>query len=86
MEKGCLMAYFEKDNWKELCSRIIDSEDLHEYGIEKDCHVTVLYGFDLEATDPNDVITFLEDLSPEPIEVKLGEWNLGGWNLQSRSI
>jgi len=52
---GCLMLYFNIDNWKTIIENIVDKNDLHEKGYEEECHVTILYGF-LNDTNPNKVL------------------------------
>lgn len=64
---GCLMLDMSKKigNWKEVIN-IIEPSDLYEddtndYGIEKEPHITVLYGF-MSSIVPEDVKNFLSDI------------------------
>lgn len=40
---GCVMAYFNVDNWNEI-TNMINKEDLTAGGLEDEPHVTILYG------------------------------------------
>lgn len=45
---GCLMADLkasDRKKFKDFTDKHIDKSKLGEYGVEKECHVTVLYGF-----------------------------------------
>ena len=65
-EYGCLMAYFEIDEWDSVISQI-NPEDVYgeepEYGIERQPHATILYGFHLDTTDPDDIESAIENIS-----------------------
>lgn len=71
--KGCLMAYYEIPKWDELLSEI-DPEHLYEgddpvrFGLEEEPHITILYGFDLEETNKEDIQSAIDDLGVEPID------------------
>lgn len=47
----------EKTEWKEKLSKFFKEEDLHEFGIEEEAHITVMYGFLPEVK--------VEDIKPE---------------------
>lgn len=45
---GCVMMYFDIQNWKKDVLSIIDKEDVYDkegFGYENDPHITLLYGF-----------------------------------------
>lgn len=70
IEYGCLMLYLDVPIWSKLIS-IIKSEDLHEKGLEKEPHVTILYGFHNEVNS-NDVFKlYKENFSLKPIKIKI---------------
>ena len=57
--KGCLMASLNNLlGWNQF-EKFIDSNDLYtsmddDYGFEQTPHITILWGFDLKTTDPED--------------------------------
>ena len=63
---GCLMLYFDVKNWDEYTS-LIDSDDTHEYGIEDNPHVTILYGFDQSVSADNFKNLLVTELSASEI-------------------
>lgn len=69
-ERGCLMAYFDIPNWDELIAQVSPDDVYGEpprFGIETEPHTTILFGFDLETTNPDDIVKAIEDLKVEPI-------------------
>lgn len=72
---GCLMAQLNKlKNWHKVLS-IIEQDDVyddeeHQYGMEKEPHVTVLYGFKKSVSD-KDVKTVTEKAIKEPISIEV---------------
>lgn len=48
-EYGCVMLYFDIENWEDI-TNIIDPDDIHEEGIENEPHLTLLYGLHKEVT------------------------------------
>lgn len=70
-EYGCLMLMLNIPNWDKLLN-IISKEDIYDepgFGLEKDPHVTVLYGFhdNVDVEDIKKVTTFFKS----PIDVKI---------------
>ena len=70
---GCLMVFPETPNWENIISKI-KPEDVYQpenevYGVEKEPHVTILYGFH-ENVSAEDFIPILSGIS-EPIEIKI---------------
>lgn len=69
-EKGCVLFSLPISNWDEIINQI-DKEDLYEvdddeFGLEKESHVTVVYGI---ADDYENVTKFCEE-NLYPIKVK----------------
>jgi len=65
-KKGCLMAYCDIDNWNNIIN-MIKPEDVYDkpdYGVEKNPHVTILYGFDLNKVKSNEVFDLFEHNFP----------------------
>lgn len=74
VEFGCLMVYFDIPNWKEILEKVnIDVKDVHRYGLEKEPHVTVLYGFHLDKVNKNDIKKEIEKLKIKPFKIKLSK-------------
>lgn len=73
-EYGCLMLEFQIKNWNKITS-VIKKEDVYDepgFGIENSPHVTILYGFINERTNPDDVKKFVEDfVGNNKISIKL---------------
>ena len=72
VSKGCLMAMADEEVASccgKFCKDNISSENLAEDGVEKESHVTVLYGFD-EKFDTASLETHLTD--KKPLNVELG--------------
>jgi len=61
-DKGYLGVHWDCDEEKhlEILSRFIKKEDLHEYGLEEEAHVTVLYGFN-PSVKKEDIKPVMED-------------------------
>jgi len=72
LEYGCVMLYPTIiKNWNSHLS-IIDNEDLYDkegYGLEKEPHVTVLYGLHIDETDPNIIKDVLKLFNPISVEI-----------------
>lgn len=71
MEYGCLMLMLNIPNWVKLLN-IISKEDIYDepgFGLEKEPHVTVLYGFhdNVDVEDIKKTTTFFKS----PIQVKV---------------
>lgn len=64
---GCIMLDFESPFWEAKC-KAIDSDDLYivegdsSYGLEDECHVTILYGLH-DNVRADDVKAFLKPLN-----------------------
>jgi tRNA nucleotidyltransferase/poly(A) polymerase/2'-5' RNA ligase len=73
IEYGCLMLFLDVPIWNKITS-IINKEDIYNkegYGIEKEPHLTILYGFHDEVT-ADDVFNLYKENAPlKPIEVLL---------------
>jgi 2'-5' RNA ligase len=74
IEYGCLMLFLNVPVWDKITS-VIRKDDLYikddDYGIEKDPHLTILYGFHDEVT-PEQVLNLYKSSVPlKPIEVKI---------------
>lgn len=73
IEYGALMLFLDIPVWKKITS-IIKKEDLFDkpgFGIEKEPHLTILYGFHKEVT-PEDVFELYKKTTElKPIEVKI---------------
>lgn len=72
-EYGALMLKIEYENWQEILD-LIDKEDLYDeepgYGLEKEPHVTVLFGFH-KKTDYNQLKSMVKDKVSDGIEIKV---------------
>lgn len=72
LKYGVLMANFKIPNWKKITS-IIDRKDVYDasgFGIEKNPHVTLLYGFHKEVNGKEVLDRVTENLE-EPISIEL---------------
>jgi tRNA nucleotidyltransferase/poly(A) polymerase len=74
IEYGCLMLFLEVPIWSKITS-VVDLDDLYikgdDYGVEKEPHLTILYGFHDEVT-PEQVFELYKSKMPlKPIEVKI---------------
>jgi len=85
LEYGCVMLYPTSiPNWKEIIS-FIDEEDIYdndkkEYGLEKEPHITVLYGIHLDETDPGDIKEVMKTFEPQKITVENVSIFENSWN------
>lgn len=71
-EYGCLMLFFEVSWWDKITNRI-KPEDIFEgdgYGIEKEPHVTLLFGFH-DNVDMNKLEEIVQDIIKNPITIEL---------------
>jgi 2'-5' RNA ligase len=73
-EYGCLMLDFKWNQWQSLLERI-DEEDLFEpetgrYGLEKEPHITILYGLH-EEVDGKTIQETLKDILYQSIEIQI---------------
>lgn len=71
---GCLMSYFDIPLWNDVIS-IIDPEDVYDnengdFGIEKEPHTTILFGFHDQETNLDDIKKELGDITEVPISIK----------------
>jgi len=57
-EYGCAMLFFDFPELKDI-EKIIDKKDLHTEGLEKEPHVTLLYGLHKD-NDDNDILETIE--------------------------
>lgn len=72
-EYGCLMLYFDIPWWEELIG-LINKDDLYQeegYGLEKEPHVTLLYGFHDNEIDFNEIDSFVNELIENPVNIEL---------------
>ena len=79
-EYGCLMASFSIPIWDKI-GDVIAKEDVYEgdggYGIEKEPHVTILFGFHDELVDPKQLKLYMDSLlGEEALVFKLGKASL----------
>ena len=77
----CIMLYSDinKKEWNKFLN-LIDEEDLYlgskediekdEYGLEKDEHITLLYGIHSDEVDKKEVYNWLKTLEPIELELK----------------
>lgn len=72
---GCVMLQAPIKEMKDFQLRIED-EDLHEYGKEKDPHVTILYGIHDDETSLDEIKALFSKLGKQEIEISLTEINL----------
>lgn len=74
IEYGSLMLFFNIPRWNKITSVILP-DDLYEkdgeYGIEKEPHLTILYGFHDEVNAEDVFKLVKENISMKPIEVHL---------------
>jgi tRNA nucleotidyltransferase/poly(A) polymerase/2'-5' RNA ligase len=74
LEYGCLMLFLDVPAWSKITS-VVDKNDLYimgnEYGVEKEPHVTILYGFEDEVTTDEVFKLFKENAPLRPIEVRV---------------
>jgi 2'-5' RNA ligase len=71
---GCVMLYYDLPNWVEL-TNMINTEDIYdndigEFGIEENPHVTLLYGLHSEDIDDGDIMDHV--LSFNQPEISMG--------------
>jgi len=69
---GCLMVYFNIPNWESVIGKILpqDIYDKPGFGIEKEPHVTILYGFH-EEVEVEDVKNVVKKVAKGPITVEV---------------
>jgi tRNA nucleotidyltransferase/poly(A) polymerase len=74
LEYGCLMLFFNIPKWNKITSVILP-EDLYEkdgeYGIEKEPHLSILYGFHDEVTAEDAFNLFKENMPIKPIDIHI---------------
>jgi|GEM_PF-255469 len=74
IEYGCLMLFLDVPIWEKITS-VIKPEDIYtvgnDYGIEKEPHLTILYGFHDEVTSEEVFKLFKENMPMKPIEVRI---------------
>jgi 2'-5' RNA ligase len=75
IEYGCLMLFLNVPVWNKITS-VIRKDDLYikdnDYGIEKEPHLTILYGFHDDEVTPEQVFDLYKSNVPlKPIEVKI---------------
>lgn len=71
IEYGCLMLFLEVPIWEKIVS-VINPEDVYDepgYGIEKEPHVTILYGFHDEVSAEDTFKLFKENMPIKPIDI-----------------
>jgi len=69
---GVLMAMCKIPNWNKI-TNIIDKDDLYDksdYGLEQDCHATILYGFHSDVNEKEVFDRITENLN-KPIKIEL---------------
>lgn len=74
-EYGCLMCYVDDPAFDSIYNDFIIENipqiELHEYGIEREPHITVLYGFHKDVT-PDEVFKFFKENFPQkPLTAKM---------------
>jgi len=74
-EFGCLMINFDDTPWSNFLNEFIDREDIyddetHDYGLEHEPHVTVLYGLHDDEFDYGDLKQMLPKLNDITISLK----------------
>ena len=85
LEYGCVMLYPTSiPNWKNHLS-IIDKEDIydndnHDYGLEKNPHITVLYGIHLDETTPEAIKEVMKTFEPQEITIDKISIFSNDWN------
>jgi len=78
---GCVMLESTIDNWEEFHTAGIDKEDVHikphdeSYGLEKQPHVTVLYGIHEDEMDP-EIIAEVIKQNIKPITLRVEDVDL----------
>jgi 2'-5' RNA ligase len=74
IEYGCLMLFLNVPVWDKITS-VIRKDDLYikdnDYGIEKEPHLTILYGFHDEVTPEQVFDLYKSNVPLKPIEVKI---------------
>lgn len=82
-EYGCVMMYFDIPNWKDIL-KMIDKEDIYDvkgYGLEKDPHITLLFGL-LQQIEEEDVKNVLLGIPKPLIELKnINIFNCDGYDV-----
>lgn len=73
---GCVMVYLDIPNWEEITS-IIDKKDLYKpedrkYGIQKNPHVTILYGLHSDVKD-EDVIKIFDNIKSSDFKINVNK-------------
>jgi len=71
-EYGCAMLYLNFNNWDDILN-IIEKDDIYnlpDYGLEKEPHLTLLYGFDGDV-EPEDVKKILDIKMKSPITISI---------------
>jgi len=71
---SCIMLNADIKNYIDICKIIIDEEDIYddadnEYGYEKQCHATILYGLHEEDIDKNKLFKDIKSLKPIKCEI-----------------
>lgn len=79
-EFGCLMAYFSIPLWEKLGS-VIQKEDIYEgdggFGLEKNPHVTILFGFHDQTVDVKELRKYADSvIGDDALVFKLGKASL----------
>jgi tRNA nucleotidyltransferase/poly(A) polymerase/2'-5' RNA ligase len=73
IEHGCLMLFLDVPIWEKITS-VIKTEDVYNkpgYGIEKEPHITILYGFKNEVNSQEVFSLYKENIELKPIEVRI---------------
>lgn len=74
---GCILAEVNPTFWNKLLT-LIDKEDIYdnqykEYGLEKEPHVTILFGLHLDTTKASDVESFIKKNIQKSFDIMLEE-------------
>jgi 2'-5' RNA ligase len=73
-EFGCVMLYSDISDWDKRLKMIkkedIYDDEFNDYGLEKESHVTLLWGIHLSETDPQDIINFMKTFKPIKVEIR----------------
>lgn len=71
-EKGCAMLYFDFPNIKDIHDKIEESDiyDEEGFGLEKESHCTLLYGFDPKIDGESVINKLKECVFPKELKLK----------------
>lgn len=67
---GCVMAFVNHFDEFLSAQRLIQDDDLHEGGLEKEPHVTLLYGLHSKEINRNDIFEGIKKIGLEHLRIK----------------